>query len=84
MLNFPYDKQVKIVMASMTLYNFIRKYAINDTEFQPYDDDEDLLLTNSIIDNKVQDKSNIQQLDISNENSMNIEYDHIANLLMTR
>jgi hypothetical protein len=84
MLNFPYDKQVKIVVASMNLYNFIRKYAINDTEFQPYDDDEDLLLTDIIIDNKVQDKSNIQQLDISNENSMNIEYDHIANLLMTR
>jgi hypothetical protein len=84
MSNFPYNKQVKIVVAFMTLYNFIRKYAIKDTEFQPYDDDEDLLPTDSIIDNKVQDKSSIQQSDISNENSMNIEYDHIANLLMIR
>jgi hypothetical protein len=75
---------VKILVASMTFYNFIRKYAIKDIEFQPYDDDKDLLSTDSIIDNKVQDKLSIQQLDISNENSMNIEYDHIANLLMTR
>jgi hypothetical protein len=33
MPNFPYDKQVKIVVASMTLYNFIRKQAIQDAEF---------------------------------------------------
>jgi hypothetical protein len=84
MSNFPYDKQVKIVVASMALQNFIRKYAIKDAEFQPYDDDGDLLPTDSISDNEAQDESSIQQSDTSNENSMNIERDHIANLLMTR
>jgi hypothetical protein len=67
----------------MAIHNFIRKYAIKDTEFQPYDDKEDLLLTDSISDNEVQDESSIQQSNASNENSINIEYDHIANLLMT-
>jgi hypothetical protein len=52
MSNFPYDKQVKIVVASMALYNFIRKHAIQDAEFQPYDDDDDLLPTDSLSDNK--------------------------------
>jgi hypothetical protein len=52
-------------------------------EFQPYDDDGDLLPTDSISDNEAQDESSIQQSDTSNENSMNIECDHIANLLMT-
>jgi hypothetical protein len=77
-------KQVKIVVASMALHNFIRKHAIKDAEFQPYDDDRDLLPTDNISDNKTQDESSIQQSDTSNENSMNIERDHIANLLMTR
>jgi hypothetical protein len=83
MSNFPYDKQVKIVVASVTLHNFIRKHAIKDAEFQPYDDDEDLLPTDSLSNNEEQDESSMQQSDISNENSMNIERDQIANLLMT-
>jgi hypothetical protein len=53
MSNFPYDKQVKIVMASMAHHNFIRKCAINDAKFQPYNGDEDLLPTDSISDNEV-------------------------------
>jgi hypothetical protein len=61
MSNFPYDKQVKIVVASMALHNFIRKHAIKDAKFQPYDDDDDLLSTNSIIDNETQDELSIQQ-----------------------
>jgi hypothetical protein len=84
MSNFPYDKKVKIVVASMTLHNFIRKHAIKDAEFQLYDDGADLLPTHSINDNEAHDESSIQQSDTSNENSMNIERDHIANLLMTR
>ena len=68
----------------MALHNFIRKHAIKDAEFQLYDDDEDLLPTDNISDNEAQDESSIQQSDTSNENSMNIERDHIANLLMTR
>jgi hypothetical protein len=84
MLNFPYDKQVKIVVASMALHNFIRKHTIKDAEFQPYDDEKDLLPTDSISDNEAQDESSIQGLETSNQNSMNIEHDHIVNLLMTR
>ena len=56
MLNFSYDKQVKIVVASIALPNFIRKHAIKDAEFQQYDDDEDLLPTDSISDNEAQDE----------------------------
>ena len=33
MLNFPCDKQVKIVVVFMALHNFIRKYAIKDAKF---------------------------------------------------
>jgi hypothetical protein len=81
---FPYDKQVKIVVASMALHNFIRKHAIKDAEFQPYDDEENLLPTDNIGDDKAQDESSIQGSETSNQNSMNIEHDHIANLLMAR
>jgi hypothetical protein len=84
MPNFPYDKQMKIMVASITLYNFIRKHAINNAEFQPYNDDEDLLPTDSIGDGEAQDESSIQQSETSNENFMDIERDHIVNLLMTR
>jgi hypothetical protein len=84
MPNFPYNKQVKIVVASIALYNFIRKHAIKDAEFQPYDDDDDLLPTDSIGDDETQDESSIQGSETFNQNSMNIERDHITNLLMTR
>jgi hypothetical protein len=84
MLNFPYDKQVKIVVASMALHNFIRKHAIKDAEFQPYDDDEDLLPTDNIGNDEAQDESSIQGSETSNRNFMNIECDNIANLLVTR
>jgi hypothetical protein len=60
MSNFPYDKQVKIMVAFMAFHNFIRKHAIKDTEFQPYNDDDDLLPTNSISDNEEQDELSIQ------------------------
>ena len=45
MLSYPFSKQVKIVIASMVLHNFIRKYVDNDQEFQPFDDDKELLPT---------------------------------------
>jgi hypothetical protein len=83
MSNFPYNKQVKIVVVSMVLHNFIRKHAIKDAEFQPYDDDENLLPTDTLSNNEEQNESSMQQSDISNENSINIERDQIANLLMT-
>ena len=83
MPSFPYDKQVKIVVASMAFHNFIMKHVTKDAEFQLYDDDEDLLPTNSISDDKAQDVLSIQQSETSNENSMNIERDHIDQLHMT-
>ena len=45
MSSFFFSKQVKIVIASMVLHNFIRKYADNDQEFQPFDNDDELLPT---------------------------------------
>ena len=39
MHSFPLEKQVKIVIASMTLHNFIRINARMDIELKPYDDD---------------------------------------------
>ena len=45
MPSFPFSKQVKIVIASMILHNFIRKYADNDQEFQPFHNNEELLPT---------------------------------------
>jgi hypothetical protein len=75
---------VKIVVTFIPLHNFIRKQAIKDVEFQPYDDNEDLLPTDSIGDDEAQDESSIQGSKTSNQNSMNIERDHIANLLIAR
>jgi hypothetical protein len=60
MPNFPYDKQVKIIVASMTFHNFIRKHAIKNAKFQPYDDDEDLIPTDNTGDDEAQDESKIQ------------------------
>lgn len=33
MPNFPYDKQVKIVIATMALHNYIRRFAQRDRDF---------------------------------------------------
>ncbi|KAL6322718.1 hypothetical protein AAG906_015404 [Vitis piasezkii] len=46
MHSFPLEKQVKIVIASMALHNFIRINARMDMEFKPYDDDQGLLPLN--------------------------------------
>jgi hypothetical protein len=56
MPNFPYDKQVKIMVATMALHNFLRKHAIKDVKFQPYDDNEDLLPTDSISNDEAHDE----------------------------
>ena len=39
MHSFPLEKQVKIVIASVALHNFIRINARMDMKFQPYDDE---------------------------------------------
>jgi hypothetical protein len=48
-------KQVKIIVASMTLHNFIKKHVINDAKFHTYDDEEDLLPTKRIGDHYTKD-----------------------------
>jgi len=34
MPSYPYEKQVQIVIATMTLHNFIRKNGVTDTDFE--------------------------------------------------
>ena len=46
MRSFPLEKQVKIVIALMTLHNLIRINARMDMKFKPYDDDQGLLPLN--------------------------------------
>ena len=46
MHSFPLEKQVKIVIASIALHNFIRINARMDMEFKPFDDDQGLLPLN--------------------------------------
>jgi hypothetical protein len=44
--------QVKIIVVSVALHNFIKQLAVKDVDFQPYDDDGYLLPTKSIGDVK--------------------------------
>lgn len=44
MLSFPLEKQVKTVIASVALHNFIRINARMNMEFKRYDDDDQGLL----------------------------------------
>ena len=46
MHSFPLEKQVKIIIASMALHNFIRINARMDIELKPYDDDQGLIPLN--------------------------------------
>lgn len=48
MPNYPYHKQVKIVVASMAIHNFFRNHTLNDLEFKQYDDDMDYLPSESM------------------------------------
>lgn len=41
MPSYPFEKQVKIVIAAMTLHNYIRRNAVNDTHFARADLDLD-------------------------------------------
>ena len=62
MHGFPFEKQVKIVIASMTLHNFIRINARTDMEFKPYDDNQGLLPLNeegSRVDSLVEEDGSI-------------------------
>jgi hypothetical protein len=72
---------VKIELVSMALRNFIRKHVVKDSDFQPYDDYEDLLPPETIYE--AQEESSIQQSETSNENYINIKRDRTTNLLIT-
>ncbi|RVW42723.1 hypothetical protein CK203_098617 [Vitis vinifera] len=80
MHSFPLEKQVKIVIASMALHNFIRINAKMDMEFKPYDDDQGLLPLNeeeSRVDSLVEEDCS------HHTREMEEQRDRIANLLIS-
>ncbi|XP_059591724.1 protein ALP1-like [Vitis vinifera] len=80
MHSFPLEKQVKIVIASMALHNFIRINAKMDMEFKPYDDDQGLLPLNeeeSRVDSLVEEDGS------HHTREMEEQRDRIANLLIS-
>ena len=80
MHSFPLEKQVKIVIASMALHNFIRINARMDMEFKPYDDDQGLLPLNeeeSRVDSLVEEDGS------HHTREMEEQRDRIANLLIS-
>ncbi|XP_038973723.1 protein ALP1-like isoform X1 [Phoenix dactylifera] len=84
MPNFSYHKQVQIVVASMAIHNFIRNHAIKDLEFQPYDDNEDLLPSDCLEINEPQEELSAEQSQILGNREMDILRDHIASQLIAR
>ena len=80
MPRFSFTKQVKIVIASMVLHNFIRVNADIDQEFKPYDDDEDKLPSDDEEENATQDVYEERHPN----REMDKERDSIATLLMLR
>ena len=80
MHGFPFEKQVKIVIASMTLHNFIRINARMDIELKPYDDDQGLIPLNeeeSRVDSLVEEDAS------HHTREMEEQRDRIANLLIS-
>ncbi|RVW49612.1 hypothetical protein CK203_076739 [Vitis vinifera] len=80
MHSFPLEKQVKIVIASMALHNFIRINARMDMEFKPYDVDQGLLPLNeeeSRVDSLVEEDGS------HHTREMEEQRDRIANLLIS-
>ena len=83
MPSFLFSKQLKIVITSMVLHNFIRKYANNDQEFQPFDNDDELLPT-SKSENQSEENNEEQSTSSFNVRDMDQEREQIATLLMFR
>ncbi|CAL2240641.1 unnamed protein product [Prunus armeniaca] len=79
--NFPLEKQVQVVIASMALHNFIRIHSMMDVEFQPYDDDEELLPQTD--DGRTSMEETIVQENVTRAREMDDERETIANLLMS-
>ncbi|KAL5734311.1 hypothetical protein ACOSP7_032172 [Xanthoceras sorbifolium] len=82
MPNFPLSKQVKIVIASMALHNFIGIHSNKDQEFKPYDDDDELLPEEVENEREIVGEENITNP--LRRREMDDERDQIANLLMHR
>ena len=80
MHSFPLEKQVKTVIASVALHNFIRINARMNMKFKPYDDDEGLLPLNeedSRMDSLVEEDGS------HHTREMVEEHNRIANLLIS-
>ncbi|KAL9426064.1 hypothetical protein AB3S75_032935 [Citrus x aurantiifolia] len=67
----------------MVLHNFIRKYADNDQEFQPFDNDDELLPI-SESENQREENNEKQSTSSFNVREMDQEREQIATLLMFR
>ncbi|WKA10933.1 hypothetical protein VitviT2T_028476 [Vitis vinifera] len=80
MHSFPLEKQVKIIIASMALHNFIRINARMDMEFKPYDDDQGLLPLN---EEESRVDSLVEEDDSHHTREMEEQRDRIANLLIS-
>lgn len=81
MHNFPLEKQVRIVIALTALHNFIRFHSTRDQEFEPYDNDDELLP-------EVDEQRRIREDNDQEDNSfhrreMDEEIEKIANFLMS-
>ena len=75
MCNFSFEKQLQIVVASMALHNFIRNHSMTDQEFQPYDDDDELLPPGHEEDHSDEN--------FTHKREMDVERERIANLLIS-
>ena len=80
MHNFSLEKQVQIVIASMVLHNFIRTHSTSDKEFEPYDNDNDLI---SEADEQVRIEDNDQEDNSFGRIEMDEEREKIVDLLMS-
>ena len=69
------------MITSMVLHNFIRKYVDNDQEFQPFDNDDELLPT-SESENQREENNEEQSTSSFNVREMDQERDQIATILM--
>ena len=82
--NIPYYKHVQIMVASMTIHNFIRNHAIKDFEFQLDEDDEDLLPLDYLKINESQEKLSIKQSRAISNYEMDVLRDCIAIFLFIK
>ncbi|KAL0534842.1 hypothetical protein IC582_029139 [Cucumis melo] len=75
MHSFPFDKQVKIVVASMPLHNFIRVRSKTNYEFKPYDGPSNDEINYEDVNEE--HRGSVREMEI------NEERDRIAQLLMS-